>query len=154
MHGLPFPLFNRQILDCLEGAMKNMQHPTTLRSHCSIGSDEPLQVIALRKYISRDSGFEVGQMAVTCPYDVDTELWCLEVVMVSNLESGGSLLLPLCSFRVVDSVSGPAGEMNSGCVQVEECMALRGMSWQIFLWMQCELERGPERLCSINEQGS
>ena len=128
MHGLPFPLFNRQILDCLEGAMKNMQHPTTLRSHCSIGSDEPLQVIALRKYISRDSGFEVGQMVVTCPYDVDTELWCLEVVMVSNLDSGSSLLLPLCSFSVVDSVSGPADEMNSGCVQVKECMALRGMS--------------------------
>ena len=148
MHGLPFPLFNRQILDCLEGAMKNVQHPTTLRSCCSIGSDEPLQGIALRKYISRDSGFEVGQMAVTCPYDVDTGLWCLEVVMVS------SLLLPLCSFRVVDSVSGPAGEMNSGCVQVKECVTLRGMSWQIFLWTRSEMERGPECLCRINKQGS
>ena len=134
--------------------MKNVQHHTTLRSRCSIGSDEPLQVIALRKYISRDSGFEVGQMVVTCPYDIDTGLWCLEVVMGSNLDSGGSLLLPLCSFRVVDLVSGPAGEMNSGCVQVKECMALRGMSWQIFLWTRSELEQGPECLSRINKQGS
>ena len=83
MHGLPYPLFNRQILDCLEGAMKNVQHPTTLRSRCSIGSDEPLQVIALRKYISRDSGFEVGQMAVMCPCDVDRGVWRLSWVRIS-----------------------------------------------------------------------
>ncbi|KAK7093603.1 hypothetical protein V1264_007325 [Littorina saxatilis] len=51
-------LLAQQILDCLEAAMLNIEQPTTVRSHCSIGSDEPLQIIALRKYISRDSNCE------------------------------------------------------------------------------------------------
>ena len=65
-------IFNRQILDCLEGAMKNVQQPSALKAGCSIGSDEPQQIIALRKYIARDSSCEVRRTKVMWQSGDDT----------------------------------------------------------------------------------
>ncbi|KAL8593876.1 hypothetical protein ACOMHN_023792 [Nucella lapillus] len=52
-------LLAQQMLDCLEEAMKRLQQPSSVRSHFSVGSDEPLQIIALRKYIARDYNCQV-----------------------------------------------------------------------------------------------
>nr|KAG5702505.1 hypothetical protein BaRGS_015137 [Batillaria attramentaria] len=93
-------LLAQEILECLEEAVKKVVPPTALTSRFSIGSDEPLQTIALRKYIARDCHCQEQEVEIE-----DYTLVCWEDTQASrnrqSTERDGTLLL-----RVNDPFKG------------------------------------------------